>query len=318
VDITDHHHIVLRDTAYGDASHFFPFFFGVRKGTDLGIRATGGATDLADVTLPALPTGAVVSAIAFGEINPIIADDRFFAVSAVDESSGKLLELPVTINNQSQASLYVFHASPDTPAVDVAVSGGPILISALAYQSASAQLSVPGGVYPIQVRPAGTQTVALAANFKLLPGLSWTVFARGLLGDKTLALSAIAQGAAAPDKGQVTLRVVHASPDAPAVDIASNGTVIISSLSFTQGSAYLTVPAQALVGDLTVRAAGSPTDLFAIPISSAIASAIQGATLSAFATGTLGNPAAPFTAVAVIEAPAASPLTALPLPTNKL
>lgn len=39
------------------------------------------------------------------------------------------------------------HASPDAPAVDVAVKGGPVLFAGLPFPRASAYASVPAGTY---------------------------------------------------------------------------------------------------------------------------------------------------------------------------
>jgi hypothetical protein len=45
------------------------------------------------------------------------------------------------------------------------------------------------------------------------------------------------------NKSTASLRVLHASADAPAVDVAIDGKVELSDVSFQQGSGYLTVPA---------------------------------------------------------------------------
>ena len=85
------------------------------------------------------------------------------------------------------ARIRVVHASADTGAVDVAVSGGPVLFGDLTYQEASAYGEVPGGVYDLEVRPAGSSSVALA-----IPGLevsdatTYTVFAIGRSFNETL------------------------------------------------------------------------------------------------------------------------------------
>lgn len=47
------------------------------------------------------------------------------------------------------------------------------------------------------------------------------------------------------NKSNASVRVLHASPDAPAVDVAIDGDVALSGVSFQQGSGYLTVPAGA-------------------------------------------------------------------------
>src|SRR5688500_10614296 len=50
-------------------------------------------------------------------------------------------------------------------------------------------------------------------------------------------------GAANAQSGDARIRVVHASPDAPAVDVYANGNKVLSNVTFFAASDYLTVPA---------------------------------------------------------------------------
>jgi hypothetical protein len=81
------------------------------------------------------------------------------------------------------AQVRVVHFSADAPAVDIATTGADpadAVIQDLAYPSASDYLKLPAGSYDLEVRVAGTTTVALA-----LPGVavkacnSYSVFAIG-------------------------------------------------------------------------------------------------------------------------------------------
>jgi hypothetical protein len=91
------------------------------------------------------------------------------------------------------ARVQVIHASPDAPAVDVAVKGGDVLIKDLAFPKASDALEVPAGSYDLEVRAAGTTTVALALpGVKLEAGMVYSVFAIGQLSDKSLSVLVIA------------------------------------------------------------------------------------------------------------------------------
>jgi hypothetical protein len=90
------------------------------------------------------------------------------------------------------ARVRVVHASPDAPAVDVAVKGGPVLFAGLPFPRASTYLSVPAGTYDLEVRAAGTTTVALALpGVTLESGKVYTVFAVGSLGQGTLTVVAV-------------------------------------------------------------------------------------------------------------------------------
>jgi len=87
-----------------------------------------------------------------------------------------------------QAKVRFVHTGPDAPAVDIAVAGGPVIFSNVSFRQASAYPQVAPGTYDLEVRPAGTNVVALSIpGVALRPGTNYTVFAVGLLSNKSLA-----------------------------------------------------------------------------------------------------------------------------------
>jgi hypothetical protein len=89
--------------------------------------------------------------------------------------------------DEPTARVRVVHASPDAPAVDVAVTGGDVLIENLAFPAASDYLEVPAGSYDLEVRPTGTTDVALdLPGVALEAGMVYSVYAIGQAGDGTL------------------------------------------------------------------------------------------------------------------------------------
>jgi len=77
-----------------------------------------------------------------------------------------------------------FHGSPDAPAVDIAVTGGPVLFGNVAFQSGTDYLEVPAGTYDLEARVAGTMNVALALpGIELQDGMVYTAYATGLVAD---------------------------------------------------------------------------------------------------------------------------------------
>lgn len=314
---------IINDVKFGEASSFAKLQSDVAAGTELGVRPGDAAVDLAFVVTPnaTLPKGTILSAIAFGEILPLIADDRFLSVSAVNEDSGQLVDLTVRINDKGpKASFYVLHASPDAPGVDVVTKTGDKLVSDLRFRNVSSKLQVPGGVYPVEVRVAGQPTVVLSTNVKLLPALSWGLVATGLAGggaalDRKLVLAALAS----PPKGAsgTKLRVVHTSPDAPAVDIASGNTTLVSNLKYLQATSFLDFASGIPAGTLKVRAAGQPKDLYDIVIDNTIGSATLGQNVSVFATGQVSATPPTFQAIAVVESADRPTVVALPTTPSK-
>jgi hypothetical protein len=97
------------------------------------------------------------------------------------------IEAGVYVDNNAapaagQAHIYVVHAGPDAPAVDVAVAGGPVLVSDLAFGERAGPLPVDAATYDLEVRPAGTQDVALALDgVQLQAGMIYTFVATGFL-----------------------------------------------------------------------------------------------------------------------------------------
>lgn len=86
-----------------------------------------------------------------------------------------------------KAAVRFVHLSPDAPAVDIALKNGDVLFSNVAYKQASNYLLVEQGTYNLEVRPTGTKTVVLALNnVQIGRRHPFTIFAEGLVGDKTL------------------------------------------------------------------------------------------------------------------------------------
>jgi hypothetical protein len=139
----------------------------------------------------------------------------------------------------------VIHLSADTPAVDIAPDGGEEIIQGLAYPTATDYLSLPAGQLDVELRPAGAVDGWVALNpggVMLYDGNAYTLFAIGSLDEGNVRLlSAIDATADIPDTAMV--RVLHGSPDAPAVDVYADGTAVLTGVEFGAISDYLEVPA---------------------------------------------------------------------------
>ncbi len=209
----------------------------------------------------------------------------------------------------TDANVRVLHASPDAPAVDVFVDGSEA-ISDLAFDEITDYVALPGGDHNIQVFPAsadGTGDPVIEADVTLNADTDYTIAAVGLLAD--IEPLVLVDDNAAPAAGEAKLRFVHASPDAPAVDIYADGAgVVVPNAAFKDASGYLGLAANTY--NLEVRAAGTETvalDLPGITLE-------EGKVYTAFAVGLLdGDPAlnAKLTVDAMFE-PAADVTAALP------
>jgi hypothetical protein len=217
-----------------------------------------------DVYLDDVKVGALTN-VPFGTISgylDIPAGDHNVKVYATGTTTGAVIDANVTVASGNRytiaatnavatitaqvikddaapdcdgAQVRVIHFSADAPAVDVATAGAApadAVVKGLAYPNATGYLSLPAGSYDLEVRLAGTTTVALP-----LPGVavkactSYSVFAVGsaanpAIGGKALQVVVAVDATAVPDED-------GAAPTLPATDTAlSNG-------SPTSGSASL-------------------------------------------------------------------------------
>lgn len=106
-----------------------------------------------------------------------------FAIDSLNSIEPLVVEDDLTTPASGSAHVRFVHLSPNAPAVDVAVTGGPILFPNTAFREYSNFTPVDAGSYDLEVRVAGTTTVALPLpNITLEAGNIYTVFARGFLG----------------------------------------------------------------------------------------------------------------------------------------
>jgi len=174
-----------------------------------------------------------------------------------------LAAVPAALAQGASAKVRVVHASPDAPAVDVYLDGNKVLTN-VPFFTASDYLDVPAGAHDIKVTPTGDASTAVidAKGVSVEAGKVYTVAATGKLAD--IKATIYSDNLSAPAAGKAHVRVVHASPDAPAVDIkVKGGPALISNLAFPKDSGYLPVDAGSY--DLTVNVAGSDTVALELP-----------------------------------------------------
>jgi hypothetical protein len=187
----------------------------------VGILADASLARVTAFTIPALPEGSEVIVIATGLLEKLPREDDGFALLAIGPTAaiGFIQQNPV---------LYALHASPDADPVDI-LAGGAVLVGNLGFGQLSDTVQVPPGAYELDFRLTGSASIffkdttpALQAGWSYLavatgfatggaPGFQVLPFAEGFDGDPTDAL----------------LTLIHASPDAPRVDVgpSSNGNV---------------------------------------------------------------------------------------------
>ena len=156
------------------------------------------------------------------------------------------------------ARVRVVHASPDAPAVDIC-AGSTAIFQDVSYPSATEYVTVPAATYNAAAVVAGAgcdSTAALETALPLEAGTDTTVVALNLLAD--LEALVLVDDYSTPAAGNAKVRFVHASPDAPTVDITlADGTTVFDDVSFKGVGDYVELAAGDY--DLQVRDAGGET-----------------------------------------------------------
>jgi hypothetical protein len=164
---------------------------------------------------------------------------------------------------QTMNMVRVMHASPDAPAVDVYVNGAAVLtnVSFFAYSS---YLSLPDGTYDVAVTPAGASLddAVIAGPLEVSGGYAGTLAAVNFLDDIEAVL--YEDNTDPVPAGKARVRVIHASPNAPAVDVklAGTSTVVVQNAPF-KASAYVEVDPGSYQFDISP--AGAAAVVFTTP-----------------------------------------------------
>jgi hypothetical protein len=154
------------------------------------------------------------------------------------------------------ASLRVAHMSPNAPNVDVYVDGSAVLED-VPFGAVSDYLEAPAGDREVEITAAGDpETSVFQGTVPVEAGQPYTVAAIGEIGemaDQPFEPLVLEDDNSPPGDDTARLRAVHASPDAPAVDItvAGSGDALFDGVPFG-GSGYVEVPAN----DYTVQIRG--------------------------------------------------------------
>ena len=157
------------------------------------------------------------------------------------------------------AQVRVAHLSPDAPAVDVTVDGEAAL-EGVEFGAVSDYLALSAGEHAVTIQTSENETVVFEGNVSVEAGEMYTIAATGEVSEETFEPVVYEDDFEMPSDENATVRLIHASPDAPAVDVtvAGTDTVLYDNVSFGNASDYLEVPA----GDyeLEIRGATEAND----------------------------------------------------------
>lgn len=162
------------------------------------------------------------------------------------------------------ACVNIIHASPDAPSVDIMIDDATASEN-LAFGAATGWMALPAGEHLVQVVPTGqmVDVAVIDATVDLEPDRAYEVAAIGQIDVIQAGLYPV-DLTISGDDANAAVRVIHASPDAPAVDVAeAGGDVLIGNLAYPANSDYLVVPAGTY--DFEARSTGTADVVLPVP-----------------------------------------------------
>ena len=163
VDILVDSYKVARGLAFPSNTGYVPVRSGERR---IRVNVAGTSTTVIDAQVPFAAR----------------RNYSIFAVNQVASIEPLVLEDDLTRPAPGKTHVRFIHLSPDAPAVDVAVQGGPVVFANKSFKEYTPFTPLPAGTYDLEVRVAGTNTVALSLpGVRFKEGRIYTVFAKGLL-----------------------------------------------------------------------------------------------------------------------------------------
>ncbi len=255
------------------------------------------------VSVAIAPENSSSSADAFFTASPTFQSGKTYAITAIGIDGNAVTPFSLVIDdaaregasNPAKVDLNVLHGALNAPSVDVAVRAGNKIVSNLAYGAFTPYLSVDPGVYYLDVKPAGGNTIVgtYKADLSTLTGGSARIFASGLLGGSPGfgLFAALANGTVVelPLSPVARVQVIHNSPD-QTVDIYANGSLLIDDITYFSASPFLFVPA----GNVNIGVALDNSLSVEDTLVNVKAALTNGSTYVIVANGILGDPNSPF------------------------
>jgi hypothetical protein len=249
--------VLFGNVSFGEASSAYG---SVPAGAyDLQVRLAGTDTVVLSFGGVAVAGGTTYTVIAKG----LVGEGSLGAQVQVDAPGAGDTTVSLT---PATAELRVAHLSPDAPNVDVWLDGSIVAaLTDVPFQAVSGYLTVPAVTANVQVYVTGTSSnPVLDLDVTPLPGRSYTAAATGLVGQSDLQ-ALLLEDDRIPASGEAQVRFVHASPDAPAVDVAvaDGGPTLFSGVAFRESAGY--AAAAPATYDLEVLIASNKAQALLVP-----------------------------------------------------
>ncbi|MBT5217986.1 MAG: DUF4397 domain-containing protein [Woeseia sp.] len=233
-----------------------------------------------------LPSGDVT---VIGPVDLNFATGMIYMIAAVNDVASiepVVISQPDTAVSAGSARLFVLHGAAAAPTVDVFVTapGADLTASApvgtFSFKETIGPAEVAAGDYQIRVTAAGDPSAVVfdSGTMTLNDGDDLTVTAvpNSSGGPAPISLVALIETGSLEilDVNTPTsLQVIHASPDAPAVDIVVDGNVLVPALAFPDATGFVETPGG--VYNLAVTVAGNPGSVAIGPVDLDLAAGVR-------------------------------------------
>jgi len=133
-----------------------------------------------------------------------------------------------------------YHDSPDAPDLDIQLENQVINKQGFKYAAYSGYLTLAPGQHQIKFTPVSAANAFIDSTLTFKEEKVYSLFAINTKQD--MELLAIQDSVKTPATGKANIRIIHLSPDAPAIDISTTGTTgtaLANNLSFKGHTEFL-------------------------------------------------------------------------------
>jgi hypothetical protein len=293
-------------------------------GVEVSARVHGSLSDALSIIPTVLPSGAIATAFAIGQLGSSAEPLRVLLCDDNAAPTGGLAQCSLVGGTPSRAHVRIGHLSPDLRAVDVCLAptgttdfSPPVLAGlgvqdGLTYAAVTTYVDLPVGSYDVRVILANASGCSIPAipdthGVSVDDQETVSVLALGdfdtsgaAAHDPALHLALFTDATSAP-LGQAALRFIHASPGTPAVDVGlgsgASFTKVFADVSFGQVATNAPVDALGFVSTsapvtsaVSARLAGASTDALVVPAVTLTDSGVFSAFAIGGKTGASDNP----------------------------
>jgi len=192
----------------------------------------------------------------------------------------------------AMANVRVAHMSPDAPNVDVYVGDGDPVLSNVAFTDVSGYLELEPGTYNVRITAAGDESTVVFDDDVEVDEADYTIVAAGELAEdgEEFAPLILEDDTSDPGGNMARARLVHVSPDAPAVDVTpeSTGDAVFDDLAYREAEAI-----EVEANDYTLEVRGATESNDGEVVADFDVSLNGGTVYTAFAAGYLAPDDAP-------------------------